>query len=82
MAKRPRERKVMRLVAVYAQTSATNVYAATFGSVEAVGRRWGHCARDAGWGLNSQIHTLGDGVDWIRLQSKQCSGSRKLSYRT
>ena len=69
--KRPREWKEMRLVAAQAQTSATTVYAATFGSVEEVGRRWGHCARDVGWGLNSQIHTVGDGADWIRLQSKE-----------
>jgi hypothetical protein len=69
--KRPREWKEMRLVAAQAQMSATTVYAATFGSVEEVGRRWGHCAREAGWGLNSHIHTVGDGADWIRLQSKE-----------
>jgi hypothetical protein len=69
--RRPREWKEMRLVAARAQTSATAVYAATFGSVGEVGRRWGHCARDAGWGLNSQIHAVGDGADWIRLQSKE-----------
>jgi hypothetical protein len=68
---RPREWKEMRLVAAQAQTSATTVYAATFGSVEEVGSRWGHCARDAGWGLNSQIHTVGDGAEWIRLQSQE-----------
>ena len=69
--KRPREWKEMRLVAAQAQTSATTVYAATFGSVEEVGRRWGHCAREAGWGLKSQIHAVGDGAEWIRLQSKE-----------
>ena len=69
--KRPREWKEMRLVAAQAEGSATTVYAATFGSVEDTGRRWGHCARLAGWGLNSQIHTVGDGADWIRLQSRE-----------
>jgi hypothetical protein len=69
--KRPREWKEIRLVAAQAQDSATTVYAATFGSVEEVGRRWGHCARDAGWGLNSQIHAVGDGAEWIRLQSQE-----------
>src|SRR5882672_10283695 len=69
--KRPREWKEMRLVAAQAQTSATTVYAATFGSVEEVGRRWGHCAREAGWGLQSQIHAVGDGAEWIRLQSRE-----------
>jgi hypothetical protein len=68
---RPREWQEMRLVAAQAQASATTVYAATFGSVAEVGRRWGHCARDAGWGLNSQIHAVGDGADWIRRQSRE-----------
>jgi Uncharacterised protein family (UPF0236) len=69
--KRPREWKEIRLVAAQAQNSATTVYAATFGSVAEVGRRWGHCARDAGWGVNSQIHAVGDGAEWIRLQSRE-----------
>jgi hypothetical protein len=69
--KRPREWKEMRLVAAQAQTSVTTVYAATFGSVAEAGRRWGHCAREAGWSMNSQIHAVGDGADWIRLQSKE-----------
>jgi hypothetical protein len=68
---RPREWKEMRLVAAQAQTSATTVYGATFGSVAEVGRCWGHCARAAGWGLNSHIHAVGDGADWIRLQSQE-----------
>jgi Uncharacterised protein family (UPF0236) len=72
--KRPRQWKEIRLVAAQAQNSATTVYAATFGSVEEVGRRWGHCARDAGWGLKSQIHAVGDGAEWIRLQSKEVFG--------
>jgi hypothetical protein len=69
--KRSREWKEMRLVAAQAKESATTVYAATFGSVEEVGRRWGHCTREAGWGLNSQIHAVADGADWIRLQSQE-----------
>ena len=69
--KRPRDWQEMRLVAAQAKESATAVYAATFGSVEDAGRRWGHCARQARWGANSQIHALGDGAEWIRLQSQQ-----------
>jgi hypothetical protein len=69
--KRPRDWKEMRLVAAQARDSATTVYAATFGSVEETGRRWGHCVREAGWGGNSRIHALGDGADWIRLQSRE-----------
>jgi hypothetical protein len=66
--KRPREWKEMRLVAAQAKDSARTIYGATFGSVEETGRRWGHCTRQAGWGLNSQIHAVGDGADWIRRQ--------------
>jgi hypothetical protein len=69
--KRPREWKEMRLVAAQAKDSATTIYGATFGSVEETGRRWGHCTRQAGWGLNSQIHAVGDGADWIRRQSQE-----------
>jgi hypothetical protein len=74
--KRPRDWKEMRLVAAQAQDSATTVYAATFGSVEETGQRWGHCARQAGWGLNSRIHAVGDGADWIRLQSREVFGEQ------
>lgn len=69
--KRPRDWKEMRLLAAQAHGSATTRYAATFGSVEETGRRWGHCTRQAGWGLNSQIHAVGDGADWIRRQSRE-----------
>ncbi len=69
--KRPRQWKEMRLVAARAKDSATTFYAATFGSVVETGRRWGHCTRQAGWGLNSQIHAVGDGAEWIQLQSRE-----------
>lgn len=69
--KRPRQWKEMRLVAAQARDSATTFYAATFGSVEETGRRWGHCTRQAGWGLNSHIHAVGDGAGWVRLQSQE-----------
>ncbi|MCU0789264.1 MAG: hypothetical protein MUC91_13955 [Verrucomicrobia bacterium] len=75
-SRRPREWKEMRLVAAQALGRATTVYAATFGSVEETGRRWGHCARAAGWGLKSQIHGVGDGADWIRLQSREVFGDQ------
>ena len=68
---RPRNWQEMRLVAAQARDSATTVYGATFGSVEDTGRRWGHCTRQAGWGANSQIHAVGDGAEWIRLQTRE-----------
>ena len=74
--KRPREWQEMRLVAAQAKGSATIVYGATFGSVQETGRRWGHCAREAGWGLNSHIQAMGDGAEWIRLQSQEIFGNQ------
>jgi len=73
--KRPREWKEIRLAAAQAQGSTETVYAATFGEVGQLGRRWGHCARRAGRGLNSQVHAVGDGAEWIRLQTQEVFGS-------
>lgn len=75
-SKRPRDWKEMRLVAAQAKDSTTTRYAATFGSVEETGRRWGHCTRQAGWGLNSHVHAVGDGADWIRLQCREVFGAQ------
>ena len=74
--KRPRQWKEIRLAAAQALGSTETFYAATFGEVEEVGRRWGHCARRAGRGLNSQIHALGDGAEWIRLQTREVFGTQ------
>lgn len=74
--KRPRDWKEIRLSAAQALGSTEKWYAATFGEVDEVGRRWGHCARRAGWGLNSQIHALGDGAEWIRLQTSEVFGAQ------
>ena len=68
---RPRQWQEMRLVAAQSKDSRTTVYGATFGSVAETGRRWGHVTRQAGWGLNSRIHTVGDGAEWIQLQSQE-----------
>ena len=73
--KRPRDWKEIRLAAAQALGKTDTFYAATFGQVDEVGRRWGHCARRAGRGLNSQIHALGDGAEWIRLQTREVFGS-------
>lgn len=74
--KRPRDWKEIRLTAAQAQGREQPFYAATFGSVDEVGRRWGHGARSAGWGLKSQIHALGDGAEWIRLQTREVFGGQ------
>lgn len=74
--KRPRDWKELKLVAAQAKDSLTTFYGATFARVEGVGCRLGHCARKAGWGLNSQIHAVGDGAEWIRLQSAEVFGTQ------
>ncbi len=76
--RRPREWKEIRLTAAQAVGRTETIYAATFGAVDEVGRRWGHCARRAGRGLSTQIHALGDGAEWIRLQTQQVFGERGL----
>jgi hypothetical protein len=76
--KRPRQWKEIRLTAAQALGSTETFYAATFGEVDEVGRRWGHCARRAGRGLNSEIHALGDGAEWIRLQTREVFGSQGI----
>lgn len=75
-AKRPREWREIRLTSAVADQSVETVYAATMGSVETVGRRWGHCARQAGRGLNTRVHVLGDGAEWIRRQSEEVFGKQ------
>src|SRR5437899_4970542 len=74
--KRPRDWKEIRLTAAQAQGKEQTFYAATFSEVAEVGRRWGHCARRAGRGLNSQVHALGDGAEWIRLQTREVFGQQ------
>jgi hypothetical protein len=69
--KRRREWKEIRLLAAQAVGGTQTRYAVTFGTVEQAGRRWGHCTKAAGWGLNSQIHAVGDGAEWIRLQCEE-----------
>jgi hypothetical protein len=73
---RPREWKEMRLSAARAQGSVEAFYAAGFNTVEETGRRWGHCTRAAGWALESRIHVVADGAEWIRLQSQEVFGDQ------
>jgi hypothetical protein len=72
----PREWKEMRLSAARTQGSVETFYAAGFNSVEETGRRWGHCTRQAGWGLESRIHVVADGAEWIALQSREVFGDQ------
>ena len=73
-AKRPRRWREIRLCAALAVGEVQARYAATFAEVDVVGRRWGHCAKQAGRGLHSRIHGLGDGAEWIALQFAKVFG--------
>ncbi|HEY5894083.1 MAG TPA: hypothetical protein VIT91_12720 [Chthoniobacterales bacterium] len=73
---RPRQWKEMRLVAARAEGRVETSYAAGFNSVDETGRRWGHCTREAGWALESRIHVVVDGAEWIRLQSQEVFGGQ------
>lgn len=75
-APRPREWREMRLMAAQCHGSVERVYAAGFLDVAQAGRRWGHCARDAGWGLKSRVHVVGDGAPWIEIQSREVFGGQ------
>lgn len=74
--KKPREWEEIRLAAARGLNKNDTCYAATFGEVDEVGRRWGHCAHRVGRGLNSQVHALGDGAEWIRLQTREVFGQQ------
>ena len=72
--KRPLEWKEIRLSASHAQGSKKVVYAAGFTTVEQTGRRMAHCARAAGWALESRIHVIADGAVWILNQTREVFG--------
>jgi hypothetical protein len=74
--KRPRQWQEMRLAAAQVLGKSETTYAASFGGVEEIGRRWGHATREAGWALESQIHVVGDGAEWIRLQTREVFGDQ------
>jgi len=59
-----------RLVAAQAHQTVTTHYGATLHDVTDTGLRWAQCAVAAGWGLDTQIHALGDGAPWIAEQAR------------
>lgn len=74
-AKRPRQWQEIRLLAAQPQGSTKTTYAATFGSVQETGQRWGHAARQAGRALESRIHAVCDGAEWIAIQTREIFGT-------
>jgi hypothetical protein len=55
-------------VAARDQTSVQTFYAATIGEVDEAGEPWEHVSRDAGRGLATRVHGVGDGAPWIAQQ--------------
>lgn len=74
--KRPRQWEEIRLAAVQVHGQEQCVYGVSFGAPEELGRRWGHCAKQAGRGLDSRIHCVGDGAVWIELQCQEVFGGQ------
>lgn len=66
-----------RLCAAQAEGASTTQYAASFSAVEALGTLWSRCAQRAGWGVDTQVLTLGDGAVWIDHVSEFCFGSER-----
>jgi hypothetical protein len=71
---RPRAWQEIRLAAVRPEGSVQTTFAATFGSVQEVGRRWGHAAKQADRALESHLQVVGDGAEWIALQTREVFG--------
>ena len=66
------------------QGSVEATCAATFESVQQAGVRWGHTAKEAGRGMQSRIHAVCDGAEWIAIQTHSTSlraGARSLRCR-
>ena len=74
--KRPRQWEEIRLAAAQVHGQKQSVYAVSFDSVEDLGRRWGHCAKQAGRGLKSGVHCVGDGAEWIERQRREVFGDQ------
>ena len=71
---RPREWKEVRVLAAQNPDKARAVFAATFEDLEQVGALWARAAQLAGWALNSKIHGLGDGAEWIERKLREIFG--------
>jgi hypothetical protein len=62
----------MRLCAVTDVDKVETFYGCDAQSVDSLGQRWSHCAGKAARGLNSRIHVVSDGAQWIANQREIC----------
>jgi len=63
--------KEARLCLSYKAGDVTPVFAATISDVNTTGKYLRLTAQKAGLGINSQIHTVGDGAQWIVKQLEE-----------
>jgi len=69
--------KEARLALAHEQGSATPQFAATFGSsVDEAGQSLLNCAVAAGFGTQTQLHSVGDGAAWIADQVENKFGTQ------
>lgn len=75
-AKKPDKRKTRqvdyqeaRLCACTQKGQRATIYRAMFGSPDEVGEAWNSCAKQAGRGLNTFVHSVGDGATWVHQQA-------------
>ena len=69
------EYRETRLCAARGKGQTRIVYEAGLRDVEQTGRLLGLAARQSGWALESHIHAVGDGAEWIRAQVGRVFGS-------
>jgi len=74
--KRLVEYREVRLCAARCKGSATAHYEAGLRGVEQTGNLLGQAARAGGWGLDSHLHGVGDGAEWIRDQFQRLFGGQ------
>jgi len=62
--------KEVRLCACKEKGKERTFYRAKVGNVEQIGKLWSQCAKEAGRGLNSYVHAVCDGAQWIAEQAQ------------
>ena len=65
-----------RLALAHPPGSVHPVFGATLGDTEAAGDQLAECARQAGFGKQTQVHALGDGAPWIAEQVERVFGTQ------
>jgi hypothetical protein len=76
IAKAKRSWREAKISLAHAKGSQTQVYAGMIeGGVEKAGQQLFECAVQAGFGVNSPVHAIGDGAPWIVGQVEEQFGN-------